>query len=92
MDYPNRRRIKIWGTAQVIEGNDELLTRLVDSEYRGKPERAFVFQVQAWDVNCPQHITPRWTEDELAPMVSEYQARIRELEQENQRLVKGVAH
>ena len=55
MDYPNRRRIKVWGTAKVVEGDDELLHRLVDSGYRGRPQRAFVFHVQAWEVNCPQH-------------------------------------
>ena len=86
MDYPNRRRIKIWGTAKVVEGDDELLHRLVDSEYGGKPQRAFVFHVRAWDVNCPQHIRPRWTEEEIAPAVDELRARVEELERENARL------
>ncbi|MGI9516068.1 MAG: pyridoxamine 5'-phosphate oxidase family protein, partial [Pirellulaceae bacterium] len=45
MDYPNRRRIKIWGTARVVEDDDALLDQLTDPEYRGKPERAFVFEV-----------------------------------------------
>ena len=80
MDYPNRRRIKIWGTAKVVEGDGELLKRLVDSNYRGKPERALVFQVHAWDVNCPQHITPRYSEDQIAPALAKLQARIDELE------------
>ena len=66
MDYPNRRRIKIWATAEVVEGDDKLLKRLVDSGYGGQPERAIVFQVEAWDMNCPQHIEPRWTEEELS--------------------------
>ena len=66
MDYPNRRRIKIWGTAKVAEEDEALLARLTDSDYRGKPERVFVFSIEAWDVNCPQHITPRWTEEEIA--------------------------
>ncbi len=86
MDYPNRRRIKIWGTAKVVEGDDELLTRLIDSDYGGKPERAFVFQVQAWDVNCPQHIKPRWTEEEITPVIDELRARVDQLEAENPRL------
>ena len=86
MDYPNRRRIKIWGTAKVVEGDDELLSRLIDSDYRGKPERVFVFQVQAWDVNCPQHIRPRWTEEEIAPVIDELRARVGRLEVENARL------
>jgi predicted pyridoxine 5'-phosphate oxidase superfamily flavin-nucleotide-binding protein len=86
MDYPNRRRIKIWGTAAVVEGDDKLLNRLVDPEYRGKPERAFVFQVQAWDVNCPQHIKPRWTEEEIAPVIDELRAQVDRLEAENAQL------
>lgn len=65
MDYPNRRRIKIWGTGQVIEDNPELLERVSDPQYPGRPERAFVFRVTAWDVNCPQHITPRYTVEEF---------------------------
>jgi len=93
MDYPNRRRIKIWGTAQVVEDDDELLTRLVDADYRGKPARAFLLQVEAWDVNCPQHIKPRWTEEELAPVVDKLRARVDDLEAENARLraQKGLA-
>jgi hypothetical protein len=74
MDYPNRRRIKIWGTANVIEGDDDLLARLSDPAYRGKPQRAMVFHVEAWDANCPQHIKPRWTEEELAPIVDDLRA------------------
>ena len=69
MDYPNRRRIKIWGTAQIVEDDQELLNALTDAEYGGKPERAIVFQIKAWDVNCPQHIKPRYTEEELGPVL-----------------------
>ena len=86
MDYPNRRRIKIWRTAKVVAGDDELLSRLIDSDYRGRPERVFVFRVQAWDVNCPQHIRPRWTEEEIAPVIDELRARVGRLEVENARL------
>ena len=91
MDYPNRRRIKIWGTAEVVQNDADLLRRLVDPGYRGKPERAFVFHVKAWDVNCPQHIMPRWTEDEIAPVVKELQARIDELERQNSQLRDRLA-
>jgi predicted pyridoxine 5'-phosphate oxidase superfamily flavin-nucleotide-binding protein len=91
MDYPNRRRIKIWGTARVVEDDQELLNRLADVEYRGKPERAFVVTISAWDVNCPQHIKPRWTEKEIAPQVEELQSLTRSLEEENQRLREELA-
>ena len=64
MDYPNRRRIKIWGRAEFVEDDADLMERLVDRTTRARPERAFVFHVEAWDVNCPQHITPRLTREE----------------------------
>ena len=63
MDYVGRQRIKLWGRARVVEDDAALLERLADSEYKAKPERALVFEVEAWDVNCPQHITRRFTED-----------------------------
>ena len=67
MDYPNRRRIKIWGTAEIVEDDADLLDRVADPEYRARPQRVFVFHVKAWDVNCPQHITPRYTVEEFGP-------------------------
>ena len=66
MDYPNRRRLKIWGRAEFVEDDADLLTGLVDADYKARPERALVFHVEAWDVNCPQHITPRFTKEEMA--------------------------
>ncbi len=66
MDYPNRTRIKIWGTAQVIEDDQELIKKLSVSNYKGKSERAFIIRVETWDKNCPQHITPRFTIEEMA--------------------------
>jgi predicted pyridoxine 5'-phosphate oxidase superfamily flavin-nucleotide-binding protein len=66
MDYPNRRRVKIWGRAEYVEGDDSVLGAVVDSDYEALPERAIVFHIEAWDSNCPQHITPRFTVDELS--------------------------
>ena len=80
MDYANRQRIKIWGRARVVEDDPELLARLADADYQGKPEQAVVFSIEAWDVNCPQHITPRYTELQIAHLVAPLQARIKELE------------
>ncbi len=90
MDYPNQSRIKIWGTAEIIEGNDTLLQQMTVDNYRGKPQRTVLFHVQAWDSNCPQHIRPRFTEEEFSPVVSAYRKRIEELERENQRLLVRV--
>ena len=80
MDYPNRRRIKIWGRARVVDDDPALLDRLADPDYDGAPEQAVVFEITAWDVNCPQHITPRFTEDVIARVVAPLQERIVELE------------
>jgi len=65
MDYPNRRRIKIWGRAEFVEDDPELLERVSDPDYDGVPKRVLVFQVDAWDVNCRKHITPRYTVEEF---------------------------
>ncbi len=86
MDYANRRRVKIWGWGEVVDDDPELLEQLADANYPGKPERAFVFHVEAWDVNCPQHITQRFTSEEISPIVEQLRSRIVELEAENQRL------
>ena len=69
MDFAGRRRIKIWGRAEAIEGDPDLLARLSDPKSDGRPERVIRFTVQAWDVNCPQHITPRFTEAEMATAI-----------------------
>lgn len=91
MDYPNRRRIKIWGRAEMIEDDPDLLERLADPAYRGKPERALVFTVEAWDVNCPQHILPRFTEDQMDPIIDGLKDRIATLEAENAALKAAQA-
>lgn len=86
IDYPNRRRIKMWGTATFVEGDSQLLWKLSDADYGGRPERAILFHIEAWDVNCPQHILPRWSEAEFANVVAPLRSRIVELERENQQL------
>ncbi len=70
MDYPNRRRIKIWGTAEFVEDDPELLTKVADPDYRARPERVLLIHVKAWDVNCPQHIQRRFTQAEVAPAMA----------------------
>jgi len=91
IDYKNKRRIKLWGTLRVVEDDPALLARLIDEDYAATPERAFVFTLKAWDANCPQHITQRWSEAEIAPVIDAMQARIAELEAENGRLREGLA-
>lgn len=65
MDYPNRTRIKLWGTSEVNENDEALIEQLSVSDYKGVVERAFIIHVEAWDRNCPQHIVPRYTKQEI---------------------------
>jgi uncharacterized protein len=69
MDYAERRRIKIWGRAEFVEDDPSLLERVTIPDYSGRPQRVFRFHLEAWDVNCPQHI-PR--------LLSERQVEVRE--------------
>jgi predicted pyridoxine 5'-phosphate oxidase superfamily flavin-nucleotide-binding protein len=80
MDYANRQRVKVWGTAKVVEDDPALLDRLRDPEYPGKVERAVVFTVEAWDVNCPQHIHKRFSQAQVAPVIEQLQAKVADLE------------
>lgn len=85
MDYANRRRIKLWGNASIVEDDPNLLHQLADPKYSGKPERVIVFEIDAWDVNCPQHIHQRWSQRQLAPVIEKLQLRIELLEERLQK-------
>ncbi|MEX6634529.1 pyridoxamine 5'-phosphate oxidase family protein [Hyphococcus lacteus] len=67
MDYPNRRRLKVWGRATIIEISDNpaIIKQLHDSSYAARPERAISIAVEAFDWNCPAHIPQRYTLDEI---------------------------
>jgi hypothetical protein len=82
MDYARSRRIKLWGNALVVEDDPPLLDRLRDLSYPGKVERAILFQIEAWDVNCPQHIHKRFSQKQVAPVIEQLQGRIAESEAE----------
>ena len=82
LDFANRQRIKVWGRARVVENDPKLMEGLVDPGYRARPERAILFTVEAWDINCSQHITERYTAAEVAVAVSGLRDRITALEAE----------
>lgn len=88
MDYANRRRLKILATASVSE-DPELIRSLTDDGYGARVERAFVFKVDAFDWNCPQHITERYTIEEVREMVRPMYEEIERLEREVERLKRG---
>lgn len=89
MDYARSRRIKLWGTARVVEDDHALMSRLHDPAYPGTIERAIVFTIEAWDVNCPQHIHKRFSQSQIAPAIEKLQERIATLEAEIQGLRAG---
>ena len=82
IDYANRRRVKVWGTARVVEGDAELTARLMPEGYRARPEQVVLFTVAAWDANCPQHIPQRFDAADVAAALAERDKRIAALEAE----------
>ena len=80
MDYANRRRLKIIGyISQVDEHDWEKLASLEDDHYRARVERGFIIKIAAFDWNCPQHITPRYSESEIATLIEPLEGKIKQL-------------
>jgi predicted pyridoxine 5'-phosphate oxidase superfamily flavin-nucleotide-binding protein len=86
MDYARRARVKIWGRARVVEDDPALVERLMPDGYRAKPEQAVLFTVEAWDVNCPQHIPRKLDAAEVEDALARLRERVVALEAENARL------
>ena len=82
MDYAHRRRLKIWGRAQVIDDNSELIEKLSDPNYQAEKARVILIKIEAFDWNCPQHIPLRYSEAEVAQIKAPLEARIQQLEQQ----------
>jgi len=85
VDYPNRRRLKVWGHARIVDVKEDpdLVARLHDPAYKARPERAVVIAVAALDWNCPQHLPQRYTLEELEPALSQLRAELQRLQAEN---------
>jgi predicted pyridoxine 5'-phosphate oxidase superfamily flavin-nucleotide-binding protein len=83
MDYAHRRRIKLWGRARVVRDDPALLARLMPEGYRARPEQAILFDVAAWDVNCPQHIPQKLDAEDVAAALAKLQERVNKLTAEN---------
>jgi predicted pyridoxine 5'-phosphate oxidase superfamily flavin-nucleotide-binding protein len=92
IDYPTRTRLKIYAKSEVIELKDNLeLYEILDLEdYRFRPERMMVFHIEAYDWNCPQHITPRYTTEEIEAAFLPQQKYITSLEQEIKELKEKI--
>ena len=86
IDPARRQRIKLWGRARVVEDDPALIEKLFDAGYKAKPERAILFTIEAWDVNCSQHIVTRYAESDLEDAFTTVRDRIATLEVENAKL------
>ncbi|MBS7810073.1 pyridoxamine 5'-phosphate oxidase family protein [Roseococcus pinisoli] len=86
IDYAQRRRIKLWGEARVVEDDPALLESLRPADYRAIPEQAILFRLRAWDVNCQQHIPQRFEAKDVAAALAVRDRRIAALEEEVARL------
>lgn len=82
IDYAQRRRIKIWGTARVIEGDADLVASLMPIGYKARAEQVILFTVAAWDANCPQHIPQRFDAVDVTRALAARDARIAVLQAE----------
>jgi predicted pyridoxine 5'-phosphate oxidase superfamily flavin-nucleotide-binding protein len=86
IDYAQRRRVKIWGEARVVEDDAGLMAKLMPEGYKARAEQAILFVVLAWDANCPQHIPRRFEAAEVAAELAQRDQRIAALEAELRRL------
>ncbi|MEP6831395.1 MAG: pyridoxamine 5'-phosphate oxidase family protein [Rhizomicrobium sp.] len=93
VDYPRRRRMKLYGhvAAQDLADDPKLVERLMVPGYKAKPERVMLFRLEAFDWNCPQHITPRFTEADMTQMLAPVRDKIAALEDENRTLREKLA-
>lgn len=93
MDYPARARLKIFAKAEIIElkDNPELLSKFDLGDYQYRPERMMLFHIEAYDWNCPQHIIPRFTVDEIEKALKPQLIKIEQLEKENLLLKQKIA-
>lgn len=82
IDYVNRRRIKIWGEARVVEDDPALTAALMPKDYKARPEQTIIFKITAWDSNCPQHIPMKFDAADVATAIAARDERIAELEAE----------
>jgi predicted pyridoxine 5'-phosphate oxidase superfamily flavin-nucleotide-binding protein len=86
IDYTHRRRVKIWGEARVVEGDADLIAKLMPEGYRARPEQAVLFTVATWNANCEQHIPQRFEAADVDALVIEANGRIAALEAEVKKL------
>ena len=93
VDYPAQARLKLLGRAEILEGAEAnaLSKRIQTQEYKAVVESVFVIHIEAFDWNCPQHVTPRFTEEQIRAAIKPLETRMQELELENEGLRQELA-
>jgi uncharacterized protein len=93
VDYPRQLRLKILGHAQILEGDaaKDWISKVRDPGYKATVERVFVIHVEAFDWNCQQHITARFTEEEIQEALEPFETRMQKLEDDNKKLREELA-
>lgn len=91
MDYAQRRRVKLWGRARVVEDDPALIARLLPPGYQARAEQAIVFDVEAWDINCPQHIPQKIGAEDVRAALDGLQTRLTAAEAETAKLRARLA-
>ena len=91
LDPARKQRIKLWGRARVVEDDAALVEKLFDKGYKARPERAILFTIEAWDVNCSSHIVARFTETEIDHAFAAVKEKIAALQDENAQLRAALA-
>ena len=92
IDYARPARIKVWGHASVVDHDAALLARVADPSYPARIERAILIEVDAWDINCHQHIPRKLAIEDVATAIESLESRIRALEAENAALRLRTTH
>lgn len=93
VSYPLRARLKMYAEAEIVEIKDrpDLFDQLKPVDYKFKPERLLLFHIKAYDWNCPQHITPKYTQAEIEELIQPQKEYIRQLEEEVKALREKLA-
>jgi predicted pyridoxine 5'-phosphate oxidase superfamily flavin-nucleotide-binding protein len=90
MDYARQRRVKLWGRARTVQDDPDLVARLFPKGYDARPIQAIVFNLEAWDLDCPSHIPQMFHADDVAETILRFQRRIDDLEATIARLAQPV--
>lgn len=91
MDYANAQRVKIWGEAEIVTGDHDLIARVSSPDYSARVERVIVFTVKAWDANCHKHIPKLLNAEDVIPAIQERDKKIAVLEARLKALEKRLA-